>query len=271
MTNIDLGSGLSIHYLDLNPDGYPILLMLHGLGATKESWQLQFPPLIDSGFRILAPDMRGFGKSSYPGGANNSELMAQDMSDLLDHLEIQTCHVIGISMGGTIALQLILKRPSLVKSLVLTNTFAKLRPKKISLWFFYAVRLVLLHLIGMNRQAEYVSERLFPHPQQAALREAFIGQIVQANPKGYRFTMRSFIRYNLSNQLKRIDIPTLIITGGSDTFVPPSVQAELANQIPDAQQVIIPNAGHAVIVEQPETYNKILIDFLQTLLKSNYT
>jgi pimeloyl-ACP methyl ester carboxylesterase len=62
MANIDLKSGLTIHYSDLNPNGNPVVLLLHGLGATGESWQMQFPALIDAGFRILAPDMRGVWK-----------------------------------------------------------------------------------------------------------------------------------------------------------------------------------------------------------------
>jgi 3-oxoadipate enol-lactonase len=264
MANIELESGLTINYLDLNPNGDQVLLLLHGLGATGESWQLQFPPLVESGFRVLAPDMRGFGRSTYPGGSNNSGLMAQDMIKFLDQLEIDISHIIGISMGGTIALQLILKQPSLVESLVLTNTFAKLRPRKISPWFFYVVRLALLHIIVMKKQADYVAKRLFQDPHQAELRDAFIAQVTQANPNGYRSTLRSFARYDLSAQVREIKTPTLIITGERDSVVPPAVQAELANQIPNAQHVIIPDAGHAVIVEQPEAYNRVILDFLPT-------
>jgi 3-oxoadipate enol-lactonase len=263
MSNIDLKSGLTIHYSDLNPNGNPVVLLLHGLGATGESWQMQFPALIDAGFRILAPDMRGFGKSTYPGGSNNSQLMAKDMVALLENLAIRSTQVIGISMGGTIALQLILDQPSMIDSLVLTNTFAKLRPQKFSLWFFYAVRLALVHIFGMTKQADFVARRLFPDPKQAQLREAFKAQVIQANPSGYRSTMRSYTRFDLSNQVNSIRVPTLIITGERDSVVPPEVQIELANQIPDAKHVFIPDAGHAVSVEQPEEYNQIILAFLR--------
>lgn len=265
MPSIEIASGLTIHYIDLNQNGDPVLLMLHGLGATGESWQLQFPPLVDSGFRVLAPDMRGFGKSSYPGGSNDPGQMAHDMVEFLEHLRIKTSHLIGISMGGTVALQLILNYPSLVESLVLTNTFAKLRPDKVSLWFFYLARLILVHTVGINRQADYVASRLFPDAQQAELRELFIAQILQANPHGYRSTLRSYSRYDLSDQVREIKVPTLIVTGEKDSVVPPAAKAELANQLPNAQHVIIPDAGHAIIVEQPEAYNRVLLDFLQAL------
>ena len=68
MAILELEPGLTIHYLDFNPGGYPAVLLLHGLGATGNSWQLQFHPLIEAGYRVLAPDMRGFGQSNFPGG-----------------------------------------------------------------------------------------------------------------------------------------------------------------------------------------------------------
>ena len=263
MANVDLKSGLTIHYSDLNQNGNPAVLLLHGLGATGDSWQMQFPALIDAGFRILAPDMRGFGKSTYPGGSNNSRVMAKDMVAFMESLAIKSSHIIGISMGGTIAIQLILDQPSMVDTLVLTNTFAKLRPQKLSLWFFYAVRLALIHTFGIKKQADFVARRLFPEPEQAQLREVFQAQVIQANPSGYRSTMRSYARFDLSEQVKSIRVPTLIITGERDSIVPPEIQVELANQIPDAKHVFIPDAGHAVSVEQPIEYNRIILGFLR--------
>ena len=263
MPNIDLDPGLTIHYSDLNPNGNSVILLLHGLGATGDSWQMQFPALIDAGFRILAPDMRGFGKSTYPGGPNNSRVMARDMVAFMESLAIRSSHIIGISMGGTIALQLILDQPTMVDTLLLTNTFAKLRPEKLSLWFFYAVRLALVHIFGMTKQADFVARRLFPDPGQAQLREVFKAQIIQANPSGYRSTMRSYARFDLSERVNSIRVPTLIITGERDSIVPPKVQVELANQIPDAKHLFIHDAGHAVSVEQPDEYNRIVLDFLK--------
>ena len=262
MANIELKPGLTIHYSDLTPNGNPVSLLLHGLGATGDSWQMQYPALIDAGYRILAPDMRGFGKSTYPGGHNNPQIMAKDMVAFLDSLDISSSHIIGISMGGTIALQLILDQPSMVDTLVLTNTFAKLRPKKFSSWFFYAVRLALVHIFGMTKQAEYVTKRLFLDPEQAQLREVFIDQVIQANPSGYRSTMRSYAQFDLSDRVNMIRVPTLIITGERDSIVPPKIQIELANNIPGAKHIFIHDAGHAVSVEQPHEYNRIILDFL---------
>lgn len=265
MPNVEIESELTIHYLDLNPNGNKVLLLLHGLGATGESWQLQFPALLEAGFRVLAPDMRGFGRSTFPGGSNNSEVMAHDMIMFLDHLQVENCHIIGISMGGTIAIQQTLIKPAMVNSLILTNTFAKLRPKKVRTWFFYVYRLMLLHTFGMQSQAKFVAKKLFPKPEQVELRKEFANQVSQANPDGYRSMLRSFARYDLSAQINKITVPTLIITGENDSVVPPAFQNELASQILNSRQIIIPKAGHAVSVEQPMIYNKIILDFLTNL------
>jgi 3-oxoadipate enol-lactonase len=262
MATLNLEPGLTLHYSDLNPDGTPIVILLHGLGATGDSWQLQFPALIESGFRILAPDMRGFGKSTYPEGHNNPRIMAEDVANFLNRLDVTSVYVVGISMGGTIALQFTLDHPSMVDSLLLVNTFARLRPKKISYWLFYSIRFLLIHVLGIPNQARFVVKRLFPYPEQEFLRETFYKQIIQAHPAGYRSTIKSFVNFNVTDRLCEIQSPALVVTGDKDTVVPPITQKELAEKIPNADQVVINNAGHAVIVEKPEEFNLAMLDFL---------
>ena len=262
MATLDLEPGLSIHYYDLNSGGTPIVILLHGLGATGDSWQLQFPDLIESGFRILAPDMRGFGKSTYPEGPNSPQIMAEDVANFLNRLEVTSVYVVGISMGGTIALQFALDHPSMVDSLILVNTFASLRPKKISYWLFYSIRLLLIQVLGIPNQARFVVKRLFPYPEQEFLRETLYKQIIQANPAGYRSTIKSFASFNVTNRLCEIQSPTLVVTGDRDSIVPPKTQIELVEKISNAQHVVINNAGHAVIVEKPEEFNHAMLGFL---------
>lgn len=263
MANIDIQSGLTIHYSDHNRNGNPVVLLLHGLGVNSDSWQMQIPALVKAGFRILAPDMRGFGRSTSPAGLCNPGIMAEDMVAFMDGLAINSSHLIGISMGGTVALQLAIERPTMVESLILTNTFAKLRPRKFTLWIFYVVRLFLVHILGMEIQADFVAKRLFPDPDQELLRGAFRTQVKQANPQGYRSIMRSYLRYDLSDQVNSIQVPTLVITGERDTIIPPGIQVEMAEKIPNAEHIFIANAGHAVSIEQPQEYNSIILTFLQ--------
>lgn len=258
----EISSRLRIHYLDENPSGSPAVLLLHGLGADGSSWALQTPALTRAGFRVLAADARGFGKSSYPGGQHTIADMAADMASLLDALQVAPADVIGISMGGTLALELALSYPSLVRRLVLVSTFAHLRPGRWRTRLYLAWRFVLLHLLGLPAQGKFVARRIFPRPDQEALRQQLYTQILQADPGGYRAAMRALARFNVEKRLGEIRHPTLVITGEADTTVPPETQSKLVAGIPNARQVVIPHAGHAVSVEQAEAFNQAALAFL---------
>ena len=263
MPILELIPNLKFHYIDENPNGNPVVLLLHGLGATSESWGLQRQILEDENFRVLAPDAPGFGKSSYPGGGTSIAKMASEMAHLLFDLGVYKAHVAGISMGGTIALQLALDYPNLVDKLVLINTFSSLRPKRASIWLYFAFRLFLVHTLGLDTQARTVSKRIFPNPEQAELRKVLIEQINQADLRGYRATMRALGLFTVTSRLSEIRNQTLIVTGQDDTTVPAENQQTLADCIPNARQIILSNAGHALIVEQPEKFNYIFLQFLR--------
>ena len=264
MPIFEINPNLKIHYLDHNPAGERTALLLHGLGATAESWQLQIPALNAAGYRTVAIDQRGFGQSTYPGGGMSIADMAGDAIALLQHLGISSADVIGISMGGTVAQQLTLNAPKMVNRLVLINTFAKIRAEGIGQWFYFALRMALVHTLGVEKQAKVVSERLFPEPEQAELREMLRSQIAQADPRGYRAAMRALARFNIENRLSEIQSPTLVITGSEDTTVSPHDQQALAERISQAQQVTIQGAGHPLTVSHPQKVNEILLNFLNT-------
>ncbi len=256
--------GLSQHtlyYLEQQPQAARQVLLLHGLGATSDSWLFQTPPLIAAGFRVVAPDARSFGKSTYP-GRTSIRAMAEDFVHLLDHLQIAHTDVVGISMGGTLALQLALDYPNRIDRLVLVNTFAGLRPKSLKVWGYFLYRFILVHTVGLDQQARFVAQRIFPKPEQEILRRELIAQVSQASPAGYRATMRALGLLDITSRLGEIHCPTLVITGEQDSTVPPDVQNILVHSIPGASQEIIPGAGHAVSVEKPDEFNRILLAFL---------
>lgn len=251
----------TIHYLDPNPGGSPGVLLLHGLGASGASWQLQFPALQEAGCRPLAPDMRGFGRSSFPGRLS-IELMADDCYALVTHLGLARVHVAGISMGGVIAQQLALSHPDIVTSLVLVNTFHHLRPKSPLHWAYYAFRFLLLQTRGLPAQAHAVSQRIFPQPAQTEMRRLLEAEVAMADPSAYRAAMLALARFNSASKLRRLSVPTLVVTGECDTTVAPALQARLARSIPGAEHVIIPGAGHAVTVTHPDEFNRHLLKFI---------
>jgi 3-oxoadipate enol-lactonase len=251
------------HFLDPEPSNSPAVLLLHGLGVDSSSWALQLEPLAQAGFRPIAPDAPGFGGSSYAGHGWSIRLVTDRMASLLKELGVDAAHVVGISMGGVIAQELVLAYPALVRRLVLVNTFARIVPDSLSGWLYFAERGILAHTLGVPTQARLVAKRLFPEPGQEPLRQELVRQVSAADPRAYRAALRSLGLYNSTRRLKGIRTPTLVVSGACDTTVPLRNQRALAFGIRDSQQRVIERAGHAVSVERPDEFNGLLLEFLR--------
>jgi len=252
-----------LHCLDPYPSGSPAVLLLHGLGANGSSWALQFEALQSLGLRPLAPDAPGFGDSKYDGQGWGFKRVAQDLAELIAGLRTGPVHIVGLSMGGVIAQQFVLDYPQLVRKLVLVSTFSALRPSNLTQWVYFGQRALLVHTVGLVAQSKIVARRVFPEPEQTALREMAEEQIASADPRAYRSAMRYLGLFNSRQRLREIGAPTLIISGANDTTVTPIRQKALADGILGAKQIIIPNAGHAVAIDQFEAFNRIMVGFLK--------
>ncbi|MHA1254373.1 MAG: alpha/beta fold hydrolase, partial [Promethearchaeota archaeon] len=112
-------NGIKICYSD-HGDGFPIIL-IHGIGAKKETWIAQLKALSKK-YRVIAIDVRGTGKSDRPNVLYTMEMLADDIKSLMDYLKIEKAHIVGRSMGGMIAQELVLKYPKLVEKLILITT-----------------------------------------------------------------------------------------------------------------------------------------------------
>jgi 3-oxoadipate enol-lactonase len=211
----------------------------------------------------LAPDAPGFGQSRYDGRDWSFKRIAADLAGLLEELHTGPVHIVGLSMGGVIAQQLVLDYPRLARKLVLVSTFSVLRPGNFSQWGYFFQRLVVVHTLGLKQQSEIVARRVFPEAGQQALRQMAMEQIASADPRAYRAAMCSLGLFNSQRRLKEIKIPTLVITGANDSTVSPTHQKLLMEGICGARQVVIPKAGHAVAIDQFETFNAELMVFLK--------
>jgi len=251
-----------LHYLEHNPAGPETVVLLHGLGVTCDSWQMQVPALQQAGFRIIIPDLPGFGGSTIRVNPWRIPKVAASIEHFLEGVCSAPMHLVGISMGGAIAMQVVLDTPLRVQSLVLVNTFARLRPMGFKNRLYILRRLYLLTTGGLPAQAEFVAERLFPRPDQEFLRQAMVKQILQSDGRAYRSALVGLGLFNVEPRLKEIQARTLVVTGADDATVSPEAQAVLARAIPGARQIVIPDAGHAVIVDQSEAFNQALLGFL---------
>jgi 3-oxoadipate enol-lactonase len=254
---------IDLHYLDTNRSGNPAVLLLHGLGADSTSWTLQIPVLSAAGFRPVAPDAPGFGGSPYDGQGWSIPRVAARMADLLGELDTGAAHVVGLSMGGIIAQQFALDFPQLTRKLVLVSTFSVLRPEDFKGWAYFIRRAAAILTLGLNAQAKVVARHVFPDPQDQALRDMYLAIVSRADPRAYRKAMFYLGVFDSRQRLGEIKTPTLVITGAEDTTVTPARQELLVRGIRSARQVVIPQAGHAVSVDQAQRFNQVLLDFLK--------
>jgi pimeloyl-ACP methyl ester carboxylesterase len=262
MPDLELSPSCRIHYTDENSDSANVVVLLHGLGANSNSWPFQIPVLHQAGFRTIAPDAPGFGKSTYAGGRASVAQFAGPIESLLEHLGLPRINLVGISMGGVLSLQIALDHPEWVKRLVLVNTFAHLNTTGLRLLPYYLMRFILVHTLGLPTQAKRVAKHIFPLPEQEVLRQGLIEQVIQSDPQAYRAAMRTLARFDVRSRLGEIHCPTLVISGDRDTTVPIETQRYLAQNIANAKHSLIPDAGHGVTVERPELFNPILVEFL---------
>jgi 3-oxoadipate enol-lactonase len=251
-----------LHYLDPNPGGNVPVLLLHGLGTDGSSWVLQLAALAGAGFRPIAPDAPGFGASGYNGKGWSAHRLADQLADLLRGLEAVPAHVIGLSMGGVLAQQFAHDHPALVSKLILVSTFTVLRPDSPSGWKYFLRRAFSVLTRGPDAQAQIVAERVFPEARDAELRAMLVRSIRSADPRAYRGAMLTLAGFDSRRWLPRLQMPVLVVTGANDTTVSPMRQRLLAERIPGAVQVVVADAGHAVPEDQPQVFNRLVLDFL---------
>lgn len=254
----------NIYYEDFNPKYTNNITLLHGLGANSNSWEFQIPALSKTKKRIIVPDLPGFGKSNIQDRHKLNIKVASDITaGFLQKIKTIPTILVGISMGGTIALQLALDFPLYFTKLILINTFANLNITNPLIFPYLLYRFSLINIFGLRRQGETVAKHLFPKKDQTLMRNELIKEIEQADPRAYKQMMLALSKFNALNRLSEINIPTLIITGKNDNTVPLNTQKELAVNINNSKHIIIPDGGHAITVEKPNIINKILLDFIQ--------
>jgi len=236
-------------------EGPPILL-LHGLASSGIDW---FPiaPALASRHRLLLMDLRGHGHSSLPqANGYGMEAMAGDAWRLLEALAVDKPHVIGLSLGGCVALQMVCQRPAALDRLVLVNTFAHLRSNGLLASRVLRLRRSLGDIDGL---AHVVATSLFNDPAV----QAFAAERLRRNDMGaIRRTMAVLALFDVRRRLSRIPNPVLVLAGDRDRTVPSYCTEELAGGLPQARLHIIADAGHALPYDQPDAFVAAVRSFL---------
>lgn len=240
----------------------PPLLLLHGIGSSSRSFRHQLDDLADA-FDVIAWDAPGYGRSEDPLTPFTLDDLADRAALLLDELDIERAHVLGVSMGGVVAQLVYHRHPSRVRSLVLADTNvgggALPEPERSAR---VSQRLEALERLGAPGMAEQRAPHLVRPDAPAELVAEVTEIMAQIRPAGYRAAAIALGNTDLTARLADIHAPTLVIHGESDGVVPLSSAHQLANEIPRARLVIIPEAGHVANQEQPAAFNAAVRAFL---------
>lgn len=246
-------------YFQSAGSGEPLLL-LHGLGSSSQDWEYQVPEF-SRRFRVIAPDFRGFGGSSRQ-GPYGVEVLAADMWKLLDHLKVDRFHLLGYSMGGAVALQMALDRPGRIGGLVLANTLPSFRPDTLTRRLMLLWRLLVMSVLGPRRLSEAVALKLFPHPDQAALRARIAERRASNDKAAYLGSLRALVRWSARERLAEWQRPALILAAEHDYFPRADVEA-FAAALPQAILEILPGARHGMPLGTPSAFNRSVLAFLK--------
>jgi len=251
-------NGIDLHYERVG-EGQPVLF-IHGLGSSSRDWEMQVPRFSKQ-YQVITFDLRGHGQSEKPRGPYTMSLFARDTAELVKSLGVAPVHVVGISLGGMIAFQLAVDYPDLISSLVIVNSGPEVVVRTMKDRWNVFMRFATVRLLGMRKMGEVLGRRLFPKEAQAEIQKLFVERWAENDPRAYTDTLRAIVGWSVTDQIHKIDLPTLVVAADGD-YTPVSAKEGFVLKMPRAKLVVIEDSRHATPVDSPEKFNETVISFL---------
>ena len=253
--------GIGMEY-DVHGRGEPVLLV-HGFPLSRRLWD----PLVrelGGEYRLIVPDLRGHGGSEASGSATMRRY-ARDLVELLDHVgESRPVVVVGLSMGGYIAFELLRRHRERVRALVLANTRAGRDSPDAAAARLETADRVLRE--GSGVVADGMADRLFAPGAPDALRRRWHGIMAATDPVGVAAALRAMAaRVDSRRLLRRVERPVLVVAGTDDAIIGAADARAMVEAAPRAKLRVVPGAGHMTPVEKPAEFAGIVRDFLAAL------
>ena len=254
MQTFNLGKH-SLKFLDKGR-GTP-LLMIHGFPLTSSAWNRQVE-VLEKKFRVIAPDLRGFGQSEAVGDATSMADFADDLVALMSHLDLSSVVVMGHSMGGYVALNLVTRFPEKIQGLILVGSkpgadsqeAAKKRHETAAKALDGGSEAILKDMAAKMVAKNSTNKEMIVEIEKL---------MRPAQPRGLANALRGMaVRPDSTPNLGHITAPTLLISGDADALIPCEESMTMAERIPKATLEIIPAAGHLVSFEKASEFNAVL-------------
>jgi pimeloyl-ACP methyl ester carboxylesterase len=265
--------GIRLHYQEAGDEDGPPIILIHGFISSNLIWSGTLLPLANAGYRVIAPDLPGYGYSDKPAGAEYTiSSQAQAVVGLMDRLKIAKAIVVGASYGGAVAATIALDHPERVDKLILVGAVSNDEPKKKLLLrisrfpvvgdvvtpLFLGSRWVLRKRMQdmYRRVGKPVNERVVASRHHL---------LVTANV--HRAMIRTARRWS-ANRIEReaslIRPPTLLVWGDDDTHIPITEALKLRDAIPNSKLIVFQRCGHLPPTEYPEKFVEVIADFCGT-------
>ncbi|NPV55337.1 MAG: alpha/beta fold hydrolase [Anaerolineae bacterium] len=252
---------INIYYELRGPEAADVIVFSNGIFMSTASWGLQVAEL-QRHFRVLVYDCRGMWRSDHPQGPYSMAQHADDLAGLLKALGIPKAHIAGISYGGEVSMVFAIKYPAMVRSLIVSSSVSQIDPLLWAIGQSWADAL-------LQKDAGMLFDVTLPYnfSEQWLVKNA---ELLAATKKRYEEMdfesvselMTAFLRLNLTDELSKITAPTLLLVGEDDILKPRKYSELIASKIPASEFIIIPEAGHAVCLEQPSAFNSAVMGFV---------
>lgn len=257
MPFMTMSDGCSIHYRFDGEEDRPVVVLSNSLGSTLAMWEPQMASLTER-YRVLRYDNRGHGQSDAPPGPYTIDRIATDARELIAGLELAPVLWCGLSMGGMVGMWLGANAAHTLKRAVLANTSPLIGQPDV-----WNQRIAMAEKEGMEALAKTVMPRWLTPPFMAAHPEiaAELAGMIAATPlQGYIGAAAAVRDMDLRDSLSRITVPVLVIAGSQDPSTPPSMGEQIVSGVTGARIAILA-AAHLSNVEQPEEFNRLILDF----------
>lgn len=254
-----------VHYTVREPrvpqDGTLTIVLAHALGCDLHLWDALADSLAVI-HRVVSYDLRGHGLSDAPPGPYSTADLADDAARLIEQLGYGPVIFVGLSLGGMLAQELALRHPKLVRGLVLANTTSGYPPEARAGW---SQRIASIDANGLESVVDAALQRWFHpgfHAEQAATVAHWRRRVVSTDPQGYVACCHAVAGVNTRDRLRQVRVPTLVIAGELDLGTPPAMAREIADQIDGARWVVLAQASHLSVLEQPQAFRHAIENWL---------
>ncbi len=252
--------GVRLWYVDSGGEGIPIVL-LHANTGTSEAWRNQINFFSLAGYRVIAFDRRGWGKSvADPLTGVQPSSVAQDLDALVDHLQLPCFYLLGIAGGGFVALDFAAWRPERLRGLVVAASNGQFNEPEMQA---FSDRISIPGLTGNHELRRFLEVGVSYRAENPEGFEQFVA--IEHAARQINAPAQPMRTPNTFAKISTIQTKTLILSGGADLLAPPSLMHFWARHLSQASYVNIPDGGHALNWERPKEFNEQVLCFLKSI------